>query len=129
MKRRLGRSLRRIRRLPSRKFSPLSLRIWGGDWVWVGFGSVGFCLRELEVEQFEGAGLELGGLGQAGVGVLAVADADLVAAERAEVGEQVGEAVGGVAVGGVGAAGLGLGGGRALGGRDGVCRGEWVSRR
>ena len=53
------------------------------------------------------------------------ADADLVAAEGGEVGEEVGEGVGGVVLGGAGAAGLGVGGSGAGGWLDGVGRCEW----
>ncbi len=66
-----------------------------------------WLLAGLDAEQFEGVGLERGRCRQAREGVFAVADPDFVAAERAEVGEQVFEAVCWLAVGGAGAAGFG----------------------
>src|SRR5919106_2677725 len=75
-------------------------------------------LREVKAEQLEGPALQAGGGGEpleAGA-----AEADRVAAERAELVEQVGQAVGGEPVGGAGARGLRLGVLRALGGGDGV---------
>ena len=84
-----------------------------------GSGVASSCLLAgLDADQLKGAGLEFGRGGQPGVGVGAFADPDGVAAEGAEVFDQVLEAVGGVAVGGAVALVLSLGGLGAAGGRD-----------
>jgi hypothetical protein len=56
-------------------------------WLWLIVG--------VGVEEFERFGLDRVGVGEAGEGVFAVADAELVAADGAELGDQVGEVVGG----------------------------------
>jgi hypothetical protein len=62
---------------------------------------VWFWLRdEFDVEQGERFGLDWVGGGEAREGVLAVGDAEVVAADGPEFGEQVSEVVGGEAVGG-----------------------------
>ena len=68
--------------------------------------------------------MERGGCCEASEGVLGEDDADSVAADRSEVGEEVGERVRGVPVRGRGAAGRRAGGGGAGRGFDGVGRGE-----
>src|SRR5436190_3825882 len=101
-----GRSRSRSRR----KFSRVRHEIARSGGVFAVPGAVRCCLlagRDAEV--LEGGGLQLGGGGQAGEGGWAVGDLDGVARQRAEVLEQVLEAVGGLPVGGACAGGLGGG--------------------
>jgi len=80
------------------------------------------CLHgELDVEEVEDALLECGRPGEdSGRG--RIAEADDIAGERCEVGEERSEAVDRLTVGGAIAVGLGLGRGRDRGGRGRVRR-------
>ncbi len=82
--------------------------------------------RDGDADEAEGLALFAGGLGEYRDGRGGAGEADLVAGQGSEVGEQAAEAAVGPSVLVVLAGGLGLGGSRAASGGEGVCLGGRV---